>query len=316
MKIYRNFRKQIIALLIYSLIGSTLSSDSYVPLSHAKASQHQVLSAFSDQNAAKEDIPSVTTVTPTAIATPSAIVTPTTTTTTTSGAIGTPPVITTINPVVTASPVTLSQSAIPLPSPTEEPEVQALYIEYLGKTLTESTLLDKKDFLVTAAYPNNVTETITNYEFISSTYIDKEGDTQISVAYKGKSASCTVSYVKDNTKQYYNIHFESNGGSEVYPILSISPGSNIRLPQAPTRYGYWFRGWYTDESFYTEFDTNTRILQDYTLYAKWQEKDNPDDDTMSTYLIYDLFDSFFCKLTVDLSDQNYGSHTIIDAETD
>ena len=311
MKIYRKFRTLLITLLIFSFTGNTLSSDFHIPLLMAKEYPHHEISVYSDQNAVGEGIPSATTVTPAAITTPGAIITPSATT---SGAIGTPSVTDTANPAATTTPVPVSQSAMPLPSPTEEPEVQALYIEYLGKTLTESTLLDKKDFLVTAAYPNNITKTITDYEFISSTYIDKEGDTQISVSYKGKSASCTVSYVKDNTKQYYNIHFESNGGSEVYPILSILPGSNIRLPQAPTRYGYWFRGWYTDASFYNEFDTNTRILQDYTLYAKWQEKDNPDDDTMSTYLIYDLFDSFFCKLTVDLSEQNYGSNTIIDAE--
>lgn len=213
-----------------------------------------------------------------------------------------------------SAPVTTTSAAIsPAPVQTAEPTVSALYIEYLGGVLKESTLLSKKDFLVTVAYENNTTATITNYEFISSTYIDKEGDTEISISYKEKTASCTVSYVKDNTKQFYNIHFESNGGSEVYPILSISPGSSIRLPENPTRYGYWFRGWYTDSSFYQEFDPNTRILQDYTLYAQWMEKENPDEDTMSTYLIYDLFDSFFCKLTVDLTDQMYGSHTTIDS---
>lgn len=213
-----------------------------------------------------------------------------------------------------STPVTTTSSSITAaPVQTAEPTVSALYIEYLGGILKESTLLSKKDFLVTVAYENNTTATITNYEFISSTYIDKEGDTEISISYKEKTASCTVSYVKDNTKQYYNIHFESNGGSEVYPILSISPGSTIRLPEPPSRYGYWFRGWYTDSSFYQEFDSNTRILQDYTLYAQWMEKENPDEDTMSTYLIYDLFDSFFCKLTVDLTDQIYGSHTTIDS---
>lgn len=213
-----------------------------------------------------------------------------------------------------STPVTTTSSAItPAPVQTPEPTVSALYIEYLGGILKESTLLSKKDFLVTVAYENNTTATITNYEFISSTYIDKEGDTEISISYKEKIASCTVSYVKDNTKQYYNIYFESNGGSEVYPILSISPGSTIRLPETPSRYGYWFRGWYIDSSFYQEFDPNTRILQDYTLYAQWMEKENPDEDTMSTYLIYDLFDSFFCKLIVDLTDQIYGSHTTIDS---
>lgn len=210
---------------------------------------------------------------------------------------------------------TVSPSAVAegtgTPAPTAEPDVSTLYIEYLGETLKENTLLSKKDFLVTAVYTNGISTEITDYEFLTSYYIDTEGDTEISVSYKGKTASCTVSYVKDDVKQYYSITFDSNGGSEVYPILGISPGSTIHFPEAPTRYGYWFRGWYTNENL--EFDENTGILEDYTLYARWEEKDKPDEDTMSTYLIYSLFDSFFCKMTVDLTDQKYGYHTIIDS---
>lgn len=216
--------------------------------------------------------------------------------------------------IITPSPSAVVATPSITPAPTIEPDVYALYIEYLGETLKESKVLTKEDFLVTAVYVNKITKTITDYEFISPTLIDTEGDTEISVAYKGVIAKCIVSYIKDNTKKYYNINFDSTGGSEVFPILSIKPGSTIKLPEAPTRYGYWFRGWYTDSSYSEEFDPNWRILQDYTLYALWMEKENPDTDTMSVYLTYDLFDSFYCKLTADLTGQNYGTHTAIDSE--
>lgn len=301
--IYKRLKKLIAALLICSMAGSTILSDpsSHTPFVHAK--NFLIEADFTNPSVyADGDGTSATT-------TPSAI-------TTTPAAVTSSPVSAN-NPQVTPSPnpatPMATEAPATVPTQTAEPQVYALYIEYLGEVLKEDTLLSKKDFLVTVAYEDNTTATITEYEFISTTYIDTEGDTEISISYKEKTASCIVSYIKDNTKQYYNVYFESNGGNDVYPILSISPGSTIRLPENPTRYGYWFRGWYTDSSFYQEFDPNTKILQDYTLYAKWAEKENPEEDIMSTYLIYDLFDSFFCKLTVDLTDQAYGSHTAIDS---
>lgn len=312
--INRKFVKLFTALLICSLITGTMLSHSSNHAFSVYAKDYGIMADFTatDLNADENDVSAPATVTPTAVATTSAAVTDMPNPTTGSPVISSSVPATetpTEEPVSTTDPVSTDE-----PVSTAEPELYALYVEYIGDILKESTLLSKKDFVVTAVYADNTSATITDYEFISSTYIDKEGDTEISVSYKNLIASCMVSYIKDNTKQYYSIHFDSNGGSEVYPILSISPGSTVRLPEDPVRYGYWFRGWYTDSSFYQEFDSNTRILQDYTLYARWLEKDNPEEDTMSTYLIYDLFDTFFCKLTVDLTDQKYGSHTAIDSE--
>lgn len=302
--IYRKFQKLLATILVCSLAWSTIYSNfSYKPYAaHAKTFSNEMNIIHCKLNTDNNSITNPNAITPSAI----------TATTVTNSPITTTPIPVTPSSVpVVPTPTMVTVSEVPVQTP--QPSVSALYIEYLGEILKESTLLSKKDFLVTVVYDNNTTATITDYEFISSTYVDKEGDTEISISYKEKTASCIVSYIKENTKQYYNIHFDSNGGSEVYPILSISPGTTIRLPENPTRYGYWFRGWYTDSSFYQEFDPNTKILQDYTLYAQWLEKENPEEDTMSTYLIYDLFDSFFCKLKVDLTDQIYGYHTAIDS---
>lgn len=291
MHIHRNFPKLITSILICSLAISIIHSDSFnlTPYAHAKNFQNSTSAA---------NFSSIADTTVFSNAAQTLAINAGSTTTTGSVVSST-----------TTSAVTKS------PAQTAQPNLVALYIEYLGDTLKENTFLTKKDFLVTAVYENNIPVTITDYEFNSPTYITNEGDTIISVSYKGIIASCTVSYIKDNTKPSYNITFDSNGGSEVFPILSIAPGSTIRLPESPTRYGYWFRGWYTDSSFQHEFEPNTRILQDYTLYAQWLEKENPHSDTMSAYLKYDLFDNFSCKLTVDLTGQNYGSHTLLDSST-
>jgi uncharacterized repeat protein (TIGR02543 family) len=52
---------------------------------------------------------------------------------------------------------------------------------------------------------------------------------------------------------------------------SVDDGSRISAPNAPTRPGYNFVGWFTDSNYRNQwyFDINT-VTQDITLYAKWQ----------------------------------------------
>lgn len=73
------------------------------------------------------------------------------------------------------------------------------------------------------------------------------------------------------------VQFESNGGSEV---ADIEVGYNESIPQfdSPTKDGYYFYGWFLDESFsqsaYHLF--YYPVQEEVTLYAKWTEvNDNP-----------------------------------------
>lgn len=75
-------------------------------------------------------------------------------------------------------------------------------------------------------------------------------------------------YAKWNPNQY-TITFVSNGGSEV---ASITAGyqTGINKPDNPTKEGYAFVGWYTDNgTFEHEYDFTTMPLGGATLYAKW-----------------------------------------------
>lgn len=67
---------------------------------------------------------------------------------------------------------------------------------------------------------------------------------------------------------YYTVTFDSNGGSDV-PSQSVSSGSKATEPQAPTKTGYDFAGWYRDISLTTAYDFNTVITSSIILYAKW-----------------------------------------------
>ncbi len=67
----------------------------------------------------------------------------------------------------------------------------------------------------------------------------------------------------------YVVTFDSNGGSEVESIDVLSE-QTITEPAAPTKDGYYFIGWYKEDSFINiwDFETDT-VTANMTLYAKW-----------------------------------------------
>ena len=80
---------------------------------------------------------------------------------------------------------------------------------------------------------------------------------------------------------YGKVLFDSKGGSEVSPVTGLSYGSKVTKPADPEKEGYSFAGWYEDEEYDEEylwnFDTDTVMWQETTLYAKWvaSEKELP-----------------------------------------
>ena len=73
-----------------------------------------------------------------------------------------------------------------------------------------------------------------------------------------------------NLPAKYNVTFDTNGGSAVV-AQSVESGQKATKPEAPTRDGFDFVGWYTDSALTTPFDFNTAITKDTTIYAKWSE---------------------------------------------
>lgn len=76
----------------------------------------------------------------------------------------------------------------------------------------------------------------------------------------------------DETKSKYTVTFNSNGGSDV-EAQTVESGSNATKPEDPTKEGFVFMGWYSDETLETEFIfSETAITSDITLYAKWVDE--------------------------------------------
>ena len=73
---------------------------------------------------------------------------------------------------------------------------------------------------------------------------------------------------KDPSK-WATVTFNSNGGSTV-ASQTVKSSATATKPTNPTRSGYTFAGWYTDnEKFTTKYDFATPVTKNITLYAKW-----------------------------------------------
>lgn len=68
--------------------------------------------------------------------------------------------------------------------------------------------------------------------------------------------------------QSHRVKFDARGGSATGDQTPAS-GSTVTKPADPTRDGYTFAGWYTDEAYTKAYDFSVAVTADMTLYAKW-----------------------------------------------
>ncbi len=69
----------------------------------------------------------------------------------------------------------------------------------------------------------------------------------------------------------YTVTFDSRGGTDV-PSQELMYGDLVAEPEPPTREGYVFAGWYSDENYRYPWDMETyQVSQSMTLYAAWEE---------------------------------------------
>ena len=77
----------------------------------------------------------------------------------------------------------------------------------------------------------------------------------------------------ETAQKKHKITFDTMGGNSI-DVLKVADGETWSLPEAPTRDGYVFKGWFTNvnctaDSAYTE---TAPITQDLTLFAKWEKQ--------------------------------------------
>ena len=71
------------------------------------------------------------------------------------------------------------------------------------------------------------------------------------------------------------VSFDSNGGSEIASqVVDINANANAMKPADPVKEGYTFAGWYSDKELTTEYDFNSPVSDNMTLYAKWDKSES------------------------------------------
>lgn len=87
----------------------------------------------------------------------------------------------------------------------------------------------------------------------------------------------------------FAVTFDTKGGSTV-PVENVLNGQKATKPADPTRAGYTFGGWYTEETCTNPYEFTTPVQNALTLYAKWTinqytitfKPENGDEDTTIT----------------------------------
>ena len=79
--------------------------------------------------------------------------------------------------------------------------------------------------------------------------------------------SCTL--FKLGAVESWTVAFNSNGGSACDTKFVATADGKLVKPADPTRDGYTFGGWFTDEACTQAYDFSTPVTADLTLYAKW-----------------------------------------------
>lgn len=89
-------------------------------------------------------------------------------------------------------------------------------------------------------------------------------------------ASGNLYYINDSGTLFklgavesWTVAFNSNGGSACDTKFVATADGKLVKPADPTRDGYTFGGWFTDEACTQAYDFSTLVTADLTLYAKW-----------------------------------------------
>ncbi|RHI25086.1 DUF4430 domain-containing protein [Collinsella sp. AM15-2] len=89
-------------------------------------------------------------------------------------------------------------------------------------------------------------------------------------------ASGNLYYINDSGTLFklgavesWTVAFNSNGGSACDTKFVATADGKLVKPADPTRDGYTFDGWYTDETCTQAYDFSMPVTADLTLYAKW-----------------------------------------------
>lgn len=123
------------------------------------------------------------------------------------------------------------------------------------------TAQNKKSYAmyVTTGYPD-ARSSIEGGTFDGSVWLDYSSSGKITVS---------GGTFKNGASGVWTVTFNTNGGTPE-PESQIRANLPATKPDDPTRSGYVFAGWYTDEACTAAYDFTQPVTDSVTLYAKWE----------------------------------------------
>ena len=133
------------------------------------------------------------------------------------------------------------------------------------------------------------TSTVNNRGTIGGGTFNGAVENQASGTISGGTFSGTVTNNGTINGGTFAVTFDTKGGNNV-PVENVLNGQKATKPADPTRAGYTFDGWYTEEGYTSPYDFATPVTNALTLYAKWTinqytitfKPENGDKDTTIT----------------------------------
>ena len=135
----------------------------------------------------------------------------------------------------------------------------------IGEEKTIDTVITPEDAEVTIEWSSNAPEIAT----VSDAGVIK-GIAAGNAVITAKVGKVTAELEVEVKLIKYNVIFNTNEGSEI-PIQSVQKGDKVSKPEDPTKDGFTFKGWYTAPNLAVEFDFNTPITANTTIYAGWEQ---------------------------------------------
>ena len=92
------------------------------------------------------------------------------------------------------------------------------------------------------------------------------------------TATATFTLTKDAPQpKTWSVTFKYGAEGTADTVVKVTDGDKASKPADPTRDGYEFAGWFSDEALTRAYDFSSTVTGDVTLYAKWNA--NKSDDT-------------------------------------
>lgn len=172
------------------------------------------------------------------------------------------------------------------------------------------------------------TLSLENYEFLlyynNQTFVDGFEYLKVDAYVDVVGAICifndTLEIMVNNVveSQRYNVSFYSNGGTNIEE-QKVFPGEKITKPTNPTKQAdgyttYEFAGWFTDSGLTQEYDFNSEVNEDITLYAKWNSKTLSSSEIFTTMQTKSKLSAKYTKNLEESLKENVDHNLIVNSD--